>query len=87
MKHLALALLCLLSLTSCSESEDAPQQPATKGKKLLTLGDSLTACCEWQPWLVEWFGFTWSQSETINGLDGHYSQILVDSHPVFSAGI
>ena len=21
----------------------------------------------------------------INGLDGHYSQILVDSHPVFSA--
>ena len=71
MKHLALALLCLLSLTSCSESEDAPQQPATKGKKLITIGDSLTACCEWQPWLVEWFGFTWSQSETINGLDGH----------------
>lgn len=71
MKHLALALLCLLSLTSCSESEDAPQQPVTKGKKLLTIGDSLTACCEWQPWLVEWFGFTWSQSETINGLDGH----------------
>ena len=45
--------LCVLSL-SCNEEESADDKLAElNGKKIITIGDSLTALCGWQPYLVE----------------------------------
>lgn len=41
-----------------------------KGMKLITVGDSLSAHDGWQKWLVEWLGFNFNLSETINGSNG-----------------
>ena len=65
------ALAVLTSFTSCDKEEEQSPTLDTRGKKIITIGDSLTECCEWQPWLVEWMGFEWSESETRLGLDGH----------------
>ncbi len=40
-------------------------------QKLVTIGDSQTARCGWQPTVVEVTGYTWSADETTTGLDGH----------------
>lgn len=37
-------------------------------KKLITLGDSLTANCKWQPRLCNLTGLLWSEDETKNGV-------------------
>ena len=50
---------------------EQPFQDRLKGRKLLTIGDSLTASCVWQGFLVNWFGLVWSQEDTQKGLDGH----------------
>ncbi|MEI7504299.1 MAG: SGNH/GDSL hydrolase family protein [Paludibacter sp.] len=42
-----------------------------EGKKLVTIGNSITAACGYQPYLVEWLGVNWSQEETQKGVDGH----------------
>lgn len=67
----AAALVVLASFTSCDTEDEQPQTLDTRGKKVITIGDSLTECCQWQPWLVEWLGIEWSESETRYGLDGH----------------
>src|SRR6478735_2965271 len=41
-----------------------------KGKKIVTIGDSITALCGYQPFLVDWFGLDWSKVETVTGVDG-----------------
>lgn len=44
---------------------------ALLAQKLVTIGDSQTANCGWQPTVVELTGYTWSASETTTGVDGH----------------
>jgi hypothetical protein len=41
------------------------------GKKVVTIGNSITAACGYQPFLVEWLGVNWSREETKTGLEGH----------------
>ena len=41
------------------------------GKKMISLGDSLSSHDKWQKWLVEWLGVTFDNDENINGKDGH----------------
>lgn len=49
--------------------------PSTKSpyntKKLISIGDSLSAHDKWQKWLVEWLGLNFDLDENINGKDGH----------------
>lgn len=69
-----LALFLSLFILSCDETEPN-EDNLFKGKKIVTIGDSLTSFCSWQhgwqPYLVEWFGFNWSKEETVNGTNGH----------------
>lgn len=41
------------------------------GKKLVTIGDSMTDDCLYQPFLVEASGLVWSRDETKKGLNGY----------------
>lgn len=46
------------------------------GRKLVTLGDSFTTNSgnrnqAWQQWLCDWLGVSWSQEETLNGVNGY----------------
>ena len=41
------------------------------GMKIVTIGNSITASCGYQPFLVEWLGVNWSKEETQNGLNGY----------------
>lgn len=49
--------------------------PSTKSpyntKKLISIGDSLSAHDKWQKWLVEWLGVSFDIDVNINGKDGH----------------
>ena len=73
------AICCAVACDSAEESlPEAPASPfdgidhtQLTGLKLVTLGDSQTALCGWQPWLVDWLGIDWSQQETVEGRDGH----------------
>lgn len=59
-------------MISCHDNNDENiNKDLYKGKKVLTIGDSLTACFEWQPYLVDWLHIIWSKEETINGVGGH----------------
>ena len=70
-KEIAMCFL-LLFVAGCTEEEEPADLPADyTGLKLLTIGDSLTACCEWQPHLCNWLGFEWSREETLHGTHGH----------------
>lgn len=40
-------------------------------KKLISIGDSLSAHDKWQKWLVEWLGVSFDIDVNINGKDGH----------------
>lgn len=40
-------------------------------KKLVSIGDSLSAHDKWQKWLVEWLGVSFDIDVNINGKDGH----------------
>ena len=42
-----------------------------EGKKVVTIGNSITAGCGYQPFLVEWLGVKWSKDETQKGVDGY----------------
>ena len=42
-----------------------------EGKKVVTIGNSITAACGYQPFLVEWLGVNWSREETRSGVEGH----------------
>jgi len=42
-----------------------------KGKKVVTIGNSITEACGYQPFLVDWLGVNWSKEETITGVNGH----------------
>ncbi len=53
---------CLFSQVSKSPLE---------GKKIVTIGNSITAACGYQPYLVDWLGVKWSKDETCSGVDGH----------------
>lgn len=68
-----LIFLLIFLITSC-EKEDEDKTIDFNGKKLVTIGDSLTSSCNWQhgwqPYLVEWFGFVWSKEETVSGTNG-----------------
>jgi len=75
-KSVAFTILLILSLLinplqTKEQDFDHSYQNRLKGKKLLTIGDSLTAGCEWQGFLTEWFGLIWSQEETQIGLNGY----------------
>lgn len=68
--------LWLITNISCSNIEDEIVTSDLAGKKVVTIGDSLTACCEWQPYLVSWFKINWSFEETKDGKN-KYSPMAV----------
>jgi hypothetical protein len=49
---------------------------AWSGKKLLTIGDSMTSECTWQPYLVGYTGLVWSRAETTAGVGGNPASAL-----------
>ncbi len=68
MKKLFLAVISLLFCTwSFSQTGKSPLE----GKKLVTIGNSITAACGYQPYLADWLGVAWSKEETRTGVDGH----------------
>jgi len=75
MKSLAfkvvLFVFLIYPLQTREQDNDHSYQNRLKSRKMLTIGDSLTASCEWQGYLTNWFGLVWSQEETQIGLDGH----------------
>lgn len=77
MKHALLATCACLLLTATDVQADdsteveMPKSNIFSGKKLLTIGDSLTDGCGWQNYLVQWLEFIWSREETVSGVDGH----------------
>lgn len=73
MKKIYTVLLLAMFATSCESEipEPEPEPRDLTGKKVITIGDSLTALCGWQPYLVEWLGIDWSEEETTQGTDGH----------------
>ncbi|MFA5849937.1 MAG: SGNH/GDSL hydrolase family protein [Bacteroidales bacterium] len=50
---------------------DSYRQNYWLGKKLVTLGDSITAQILWQPEIVRRIGLVWSATETQSGASGH----------------
>lgn len=66
-----LFLLFLLTI-SCSLF-CYPQTDSTffKGKKVVTIGNSITASCGWQPFLVQSLGVIWSRAETCSGVNNY----------------
>lgn len=52
-----------------------------KGKKIVTIGDSITASCGYQPYLVDWLGLNWSKEETVSGING-YTPTAIGGTPV-----
>ena len=62
-------LIIFISLTN-SVFAQVSKSPL-EGKKLVTIGNSITAACGYQPYLVEWLGVNWSKEETQKGVDGH----------------
>ncbi|MEI6556246.1 MAG: SGNH/GDSL hydrolase family protein [Paludibacter sp.] len=62
-------LLISVLISSCLFAQ-ASKSPL-EGKKIVTIGNSITAACGYQPFLVEWLGVKWSQEETQKGVDGH----------------
>lgn len=56
-------IIIVLILAACCHSLHA--------QKLVTIGDSQTSLCGWQPSVVEQTGFEWSREETTEGIDGH----------------
>lgn len=60
----------LLTFTCFSLSAQVSKSPL-EGKKVVTIGNSITAACGYQPFLVEWLGVNWSKEETQKGVDGH----------------
>lgn len=42
-----------------------------QAQKLVTIGDSQTANCGWQPSVAEQTGYEWSRDETTKGIDNH----------------
>lgn len=69
-----LYILLIVVFFGCDKTAEE-EKDRFQGKKLVTIGDSLTASCGWQhgwqKYLVNWFGFNWSKEETVNGVDGH----------------
>ncbi|NWJ52489.1 MAG: SGNH/GDSL hydrolase family protein [Bacteroidetes bacterium] len=63
--------LTIFPFTSKDQTPVKTSQTYLSDKKLLTIGDSLTASCVWQEFLVNWFGFIWSKEETLQGKDHH----------------
>jgi hypothetical protein len=49
------------------------------GKKLVTIGDSMTALCLWQPFLTQATGMIWSKDETLLGVNGNPKMGMVNS--------
>ncbi len=62
-------LLVFVLVSSCLFAQIC--KSPLEGKKLVTIGNSITAACGYQPYLVEWLGVNWSQVETQKGVDGH----------------
>ncbi len=67
-------LLILLSVFSNSYSRVS--KSVVEGKKLVTIGNSITAACGYQPFLVKWLGVSWSPEKTRSGMDGHAPMAL-----------
>lgn len=68
MIHQTLYSIALLMLCATAHAKD---YSSLRGKKLVTIGNSITASCGWQPYLVDSLGVEWSRHETLNGVDGH----------------
>lgn len=61
-----IAMLLLVNIPVFSQVSNSP----LKGKKIVTIGDSITAICGYQPFLVDWLGLDWSKTETVSGANG-----------------
>lgn len=58
-------LIVSCSLLSYSQTNTA----FFKDKKVVTIGNSITASCGWQPFLVQSLGVIWSSAETCSGIN------------------
>ncbi len=67
MKNILTFACLLMSSFLFSQSKISP----LKGKKIVTIGNSITAACGYQQYLVDWLGVNWSKEETQKGLDGY----------------
>jgi len=67
MKNKLTIVLLLVSTCLFSQVSKSPLE----GKKIVTIGNSITAACGYQPYLVDWLGVKWSKEETRAGVDGH----------------
>lgn len=62
-------LFAFIMLSTCMFAQVS--KSPFEGKKIVTIGNSITAACGYQPFLVEWLGVNWSKEETQKGIDGH----------------
>jgi len=67
MKNKLTFALLLMSTCLFSQVSKSPLD----GKKVVTIGNSITAACGYQPFLVDWLGVKWSTEETLTGVEGH----------------
>lgn len=58
-------------LLICGTMPLGAQTKALQGKRLVTIGNSITASCGWQNYLVDSLGVVWSRDQTLSGTDGH----------------
>jgi lysophospholipase L1-like esterase len=63
-----LTIVCIF-LSSCLFSQVV--KSPIEGKKIVTIGNSITASCGYQPYLADWLGLKWSKDETVTGVEGH----------------
>lgn len=61
--------IALLFVSTCLYSQVS--QSPLEGKKIVTIGNSITAACGYQSYLVDWLGVKWSKDETMSGVDAH----------------
>ena len=59
-----------IGLSGGGSSTSSASSPYS-GRKMITIGDSLSAHDKWQKWVVEWTGMTFDNDENINGKYGY----------------
>ena len=66
-------LLFFSIAAACSDevNDEGVAPKPLQGLKLVTIGDSQTSICGWQPLLQQLTGIDWSREETVDGVDGH----------------
>ena len=64
-------ILLLFILTFSITSFAQKYSTSLKGKKIVTIGNSITASCGWQQYLVDSLDVLWSAKETLSGVNNY----------------